>query len=440
MAIIRLALIGAVATLLVACGPPRPLAEAEILERARAVTVIVEADPGARVEVRPNPSTGAPELAAMPSAAWLAGGLVVGDGLVLTAAHLVDGAASVAIRLPDAESPLPATVIGVSACDDLALLQVDPAALEAPRLNAASDLELGASVLTVGEAPVGAWAASPILSPGVITWRSPERGDLAAGSLLLASAALPPGYASAPLLSGSGEVVGLLVQGRFAVPAQYRDYVIGLAYARAIAAELEARGSILSLGMDLVEVADRPGAPDRSAYLRLFGPEAAAGGLFVRGLAPEAAARSGLQPGDLLVQVGGRPVSAIADLCGAMRENLGGAPAPVVALRLGGAAAQRVEATLASRPPDMADGGATAVGRPAPTAAAAPAPTEGPLPTPARPAPVAALPALSPADLQAARDALAAERARHAELFFETFDSEITRRRWTPGDDAAGAR
>jgi S1-C subfamily serine protease len=211
MSLTRLVLLGAVATLLVACGAPRPLAEAQILERARAVTVTVEVDPGARVEVRPNPSTGAPELVPVPAAAQLAGGLVVGDGLVLTAAHLVDGAAAVAVRLPAAESPLPATVIGVSACDDLALLQVDPAALEAPRLAAAADLELGASVLTVGEAPVGAWAASPILSPGVITWRSPERGELAAGSLLLTSATLPPGYVSAPLLSGSGEVVGLLM-------------------------------------------------------------------------------------------------------------------------------------------------------------------------------------------------------------------------------------
>lgn len=438
MSLIRLALLGAVATLLVACGSPRPLSEAAILERARAVTVTVEVDPGARVEVRPNPSTGAPELAPVPAAAQLAGGLVVGDGLVLTAAHLVDGAAGVTVRLADAEAPpLPATIVGVSACDDLALLQVDPQALEAPRLNAQSALELGAEVFTVGAAPVGAWAASPILSPGVITWRSPARGELPAGSLLLSSAALPPGYASAPLFSGPGEVVGLLLRGRFAVPAQYRDYVVGLGYAQAIAAELEARGAILRLGMDLAEVAE----PDRSAYVRLFGPEASAGGLLVRGLAPEVAAQSGLQPGDLLIQVGGRPVAAIADLCGVLRDYSGGAPAPVAALRLGGAAAQRIEAALPGGAADPSAEEATSAARPAPTAApAASAPTEGPLPTPARPAPVAALPNLSPADLQAARDALAAERARHAELFFETFDSDLTRRRWTPGDDAAGAR
>jgi hypothetical protein len=50
------------------------------------------------------------------------------------------------------------------------------------------------------------------------------------------------------------------------------------------------------------------------------------------------------------------------------------------------------------------------------------------------------LPELAPAELQAARDALAAQRAGFRELFFDTFDNEATKARWTPIDDAAANR
>lgn len=435
MQLIRPWLFLVTATFLVACGASNPRPIPEIVERARTLTVTVEIEQDPLTEARLNPLSNQPELVSIPPAIRTTAGLVIDDGLVLTSAHAVDSATGVAIRLPEAEAALPASIVGVSVCDDLALLQVEAEALKAPDLNERSDVELGAQVLTISQAPVGGWEASPLVSTGIVTWRSPERDGLATGSLLLSNAALPARATSAPLFSAAGELVGLLVRGRFSAPAQYSDYVIGIGYAQSVAAELRERGSILRLGMDLVELADRPGATSRSVFLRLFGDDARAGGLFVRGIAPDVAAQSGLRSGDLLLQVGGRPVPTLSDLCGVMAAYAGGASAPVVALRLDGGVAQRIQATITGGAPAITEAsGEASQATPTP-----PPPTEVPLPTPAAPAPVAAV-NLGPAEQQAARDALAAERAQYQELFFETFDSEATKRRWTPVDDAARAR
>ena len=99
---------------------------------------------------------------------------------------------------------------------------------------------------------------------------------------------------------------------------------------------------------------------------------------------------------------------------------------------LGAPAALEPEAVPDEPAPDAAGAGATtgATSREAPPRLA---------PT-AAPVPVAAVGELDAGALQAAREALAAERALHQEVLFETFDSAATKTRWRPSGDAAGAR
>lgn len=427
----KAALVGAGLALLAACGG-RPSPTPALVERALEATVAIEAARSATVAVVANPQTGALELAAGPEAtADYGAGVALDDGYILTSGHLVDGAARVQVRLAGADGPpMAATVVGVSMCDDLALLQVSGDGPRPARLGSSAELQLGAPVVAMGFAPGGA-LASPTASAGIVSWLAPSPGGRAAGSLFTTSAPLLPGGTGGPLLGASGKVVGIMAEGRFAAPAGGADYVIGIDYGRSVAEELRERGSILSLGLDLVELADdQASAP----YWRYFGPEGAAGGLFVRSVAPEAVT-AGVQPGDLLIGAAGRPVSSLADLCGALGDPNLGLPADLEVLRRSGEAVERVRASLigvaAAAPPAERSA-------PRESAAEPQQPTAEPAPVLGA-APVAVLDP-SPAELQAAREALGALRAQHSELFFETFDNDATKARWRPADEAAVTR
>ena len=377
----RALMLGLALALLAGCGR-RELAPPELVERAVRGSVAVEATRGATVALAANPFTGAPELVSTPeTGASYGSGVVVEPGLILTSGHLVDGAAQVVVRLAGADGPpLLAGVVGVSMCDDLALLEV-----------------------------------------------------------------------GGPLLSTTGEVVGIVTEGRFAGPAGRGDYVIGMDYAREVAAQLREGGSLLSLGLDLVEVGGGPDAVG-GLYVRHFGPDAAAGGLFVREVGLRAAT-SGVRPGDLLVGAAGRSVRSLADLCGALGDPAVSLPAELEVLRRAGDGVERARAAFLGR--SAADDGddepraaaaqpgstATTAATRAPAATQGAAPTAPPAPTATPlPAPVAAVTEAGPAEQEAARAALAAERARHQELFFDTFDNEATKRRWRPTDDAGARR
>lgn len=447
----RALMLGLALALLAGCGR-RELAPPELVERAVRGSVAVEATRGATVALAANPFTGAPELVSTPeTGASYGSGVVVEPGLILTSGHLVDGAAQVVVRLAGADGPpLLAGVVGVSMCDDLALLEVGGPGPRPIRLGRSAGLRVGAPVVAVGFAP-GAGPAGPTVSEGLVSRLVTTPAGLPAASLLTTSASLLPGGSGGPLLSTTGEVVGIVTEGRFAGPAGRGDYVIGMDYAREVAAQLREGGSLLSLGLDLVEVGGGPDAVG-GLYVRHFGPDAAAGGLFVREVGLRAAT-SGVRPGDLLVGAAGRSVRSLADLCGALGDPAVSLPAELEVLRRAGDGVERARAAFLGR--SAADDGddepraaaaqpgstATTAATRAPAATQGAAPTAPPAPTATPlPAPVAAVTEAGPAEQEAARAALAAERARHQELFFDTFDNEATKRRWRPTDDAGARR
>lgn len=466
-----------VAALLAACGP-RELATPDLVEGALPGVVAVRAERGDTVVVRTNPQSGAVELVPAELPELRAGaGVVLDEGYILTSAHLVDGATTVTVLGAGADlTPQPAELVGVSACDDLALLRAEGAALQPARTGSSVDVRLGQEVVALGFASLAGATGSPTVTEGAVTWLAPIREGIAANSLYQVSTPLATGGSGGPVLTRDGAVVGLLTRGRYAAPAGYADYVIGIDYAREVAAQIREQGDILGLGAALVEVPAAPSTPEQTAYQRYFSLDGTNGGLFIQGLSPQAAASSGLQPGDLLVRVGDRPVPTLGDLCGAVQGSAAGVPLSAEALRRSGETVTRLQGLLAfggsaqgsaeapaapAQPAPTADpaalaptadpaAAAPAPPPPAPTAdpaalaptadPAAVAPTADPAAIAPAPAPVSALPQLAPAELQAARDAHAAQRAAFRELFFDTFDNEATKARWTPTDDAGATR
>lgn len=467
----RLLAAAIVAAPLAACGP-RELDTPDLVAGALPGVVAVRAERSGTVAVRANPQSGTIELAPADIPELLAGaGLVLDEGYILTSAHLVDGATAVTVLDTGTDViPQPAELVGVSACDDLALLKTGAPELRTARTGSSAELRLGQAVVALGFASRAGATGSPTVTEGTVTWLAPTREGVATNSLFQVSAPLAAGGSGGPVLTRDGTVVGLLTRGRYASPADYTDYVIGMDYAQAVAAQVREQGNILGLGAALVEVPAVLSTPEQDAYQRYFGLDGTSGGLFIQGLSPQAAASSGLQPGDLLVRVGDRPVPTLGDLCGAVQGGAAGVPLSAEALRRSGETVTRLQAVLAFggsaqapatpiqlvptadpaalapttdptlavlAPPPITPttDPATLLPTTDPAAVAAPIP-----PPPVAPAPVSALPDLAPAELQAARTAHAAQRAAFRELSFDTFDNEATKARWTPTDDAGAAR
>ncbi len=139
------------------------------------------------------------------------GVVIVDRGVILTNLHVVQGADRLRIVFADG-SDTGASVTGVQAANDLAVLQADtvPDDLQAATMRSTSDLLPGDQVVAVGF-PFG---IGPSVSAGVISgfgrsFRAPE-GQQDIENLIQFDAAANPGNSGGPLVTMDGEVVGIV--------------------------------------------------------------------------------------------------------------------------------------------------------------------------------------------------------------------------------------
>ncbi|PNY82704.1 S1C family serine protease [Deinococcus koreensis] len=149
-------------------------------------------------------------------------GTVIGDGLILTVAHVLH-ADEVGVTTPDGRE-LKATVAGHDPSSDLALLRAE--GLNLPALSAGSGGRIGELLLAVGRPEHGVRATLGFMERGP-TERGPGRGWMPSG------AAPFRGVSGGALLDARGGLVGILNAGVMrgdlvAVPAERAMKVAGL--------------------------------------------------------------------------------------------------------------------------------------------------------------------------------------------------------------------
>ncbi|WP_379626132.1 S1C family serine protease [Pseudonocardia sp. GCM10023141] len=172
-----------------------------------------------------------PDVAAGATESRLGSGVVINArGAVLTALHVVNGAAQIQVEFADGTKAV-ATIAGSEAANDIAVLAVDrlpqvvvPAVMAVPP-------PVGATVFAVGN-PLGLRGS---LSAGVVsaTNRSidADTGHALSG-LIQFDAAVNPGNSGGPLLNRAGQVVGIVTA--LANPAK-QDFFVGIGFAVPIA-------------------------------------------------------------------------------------------------------------------------------------------------------------------------------------------------------------
>jgi len=143
----------------------------------------------------------------------LGSGVVIDkEGHILTNAHVVDGASdggTITVTFGDGRT-VPATVVGVSETNDLAVIKVDGGENLTPAVFAKSDsLQVGQAVVAAG-APLG---LSESVTSGIVSNTArPVRSGSNNDAVYLAvqtDAAINPGNSGGPLVDLNGAVVGI---------------------------------------------------------------------------------------------------------------------------------------------------------------------------------------------------------------------------------------
>jgi S1-C subfamily serine protease len=160
----------------------------------------------------------------------LGSGVIVAADLIVTNAHVVNGADAVSVSFGD-DVQTPATVLGVDATHDLAVLSVETGEHPAIAIGSSSSLALGEQVIALGyPLGLGETATSGIVSG--LNRTIDVSGTAGAvehlEGLLQTDAAINPGNSGGPLIDASGRLVGINTAGASAASAENIGFAIAI--------------------------------------------------------------------------------------------------------------------------------------------------------------------------------------------------------------------
>jgi serine protease Do len=262
------------------------------------------------------------------------GFVVSADGLILTNNHVVEGADKVTVDLPDHRS-FNATVVGTDPNTDVAVVRIPATGLKPVVLGNSDEARVGEWVLAIGN-PLGNDLTFTVTS-GIIsaTGRGlnnlPNRTNRSIQDFIQTDAAINPGNSGGPLVNVRGEVIGInsAIASETGLNAGY-GFAIPINLARIVMEQLVSKGRVdrAALGVSIMDA-----GPNDAAYVDL--PEIR--GVLVQDFAPDSPAKkAGIQLGDIIISVDGKPVSYTAQLQQAIGFSRPGQVVQVEVARKGG--------------------------------------------------------------------------------------------------------
>jgi S1-C subfamily serine protease len=247
------------------------------------------------------------------------------DGYLLTNSHVAAGAKEFAVTLPSGLK-VSARMVGDDPETDLAVLRMSASGLDYAKFGSSSKLRIGELVVAIGN-PLGyqTTVTAGIVSALGRTLRS--RSGRLIESVIQTDAPLNPGNSGGPLVDGRGLVVG--INTAMAGWAQGICFAIGIDTAEDVATRLMRDGRVrrarlgisaqtVTLDPRLVRRLDRP-TPNAVMVSEV--------------LEGRAAARAGVQAGDLLLKFGDHVVGGVDDLHRLLTSERAGVESSLTVLR-----------------------------------------------------------------------------------------------------------
>lgn len=232
------------------------------------------------------------------------GFIIAADGVILTNAHVIEGAKRITVRLSD-KREFEADVVGKDPHIDIALLRIAcRESLPTLKLGDSDRLEVGEWVMAVGN-PFG---LNSSVSSGIVSAKGRHLGD-AYDRPIQTDVNLNPGNSGGPLINLAGEVVGV---SKAVVSQGGANLGIGFAtpinLIREVLPELRSRGRVTRAwaGMAVQEITP--------ALARTLGLEEPRGALVAGVVRDGPAERGGVRTGDVILELDGRKVADALDL------------------------------------------------------------------------------------------------------------------------------
>ncbi|MCX7992106.1 MAG: trypsin-like peptidase domain-containing protein [Fimbriimonadales bacterium] len=281
------------------------------------------------------------------------GVIISPDGYVVTNNHVVriqrQVARDIFVTLQDGRR-FRATVLGTDSQNDVALLKIDGKNLPTAQLGDSDKLQVGDWVIAVGN-PFG---LGTTVTGGIVSAlnRSLE-GAGAPSGFIQTDAAINQGNSGGALADSRGRLIGINTAIFSPVGANVGiGFAIPVNRVKQVIREIMEHGSVGQawLGISYADISD----PQIRRFLQERLPEVKfpANGMFIDGVVANSPARSaGIQPGDVVVQLNGRPLRTIDDMQNFMRRAK---PGQQITLRIWRDGQTRdITVTLGVRPDDM---------------------------------------------------------------------------------------
>lgn len=255
-------------------------------------------------------------------------------GLAITNAHVVQGTSALKATVLD-KTEVPARIVAVSPCDDLAVIQLaeKPAGIRAMKLGSSKTVHSGQKVTVLGY-PVSLQQTPDVsASKLVATSGTVSNPDVSATigssgpkypSLIQHQAPVNHGNSGGPLVNQYGQLIGIntLANTGQAGEVQGQYYSISIDHAKDLLPDLKKGKSIANLGWNLIPTT-------RPVLTQLFGAHDAGvvrfvltklihdpNGLLVLGVDPGSSAADGnFQTGDYVTEINNSKVSSVQDVC-----------------------------------------------------------------------------------------------------------------------------
>ena len=283
------------------------------------------------------------------------GFIIESNGLILTNAHVIEGATTIYVTLTD-KREFKAKLLGMDKRTDIAVVKIEARDLPRLPLGDSSRVRVGEWVLAIGS-PFG---LENTVTAGIVSAKSRDTGDYL--PFIQTDVAVNPGNSGGPLLNTAGQAIGINSQ-IFSRSGGYMgiSFAIPIDEAMRVADQLRTNGKMTRgrIGVALGEM-----TKEAAESLGLGKPR----GAYVRNVEPGGpAALGGIESGDVILSFNGREINKSTDLPRVVGETKPGSTATVQVWRKGSArdltvtVADTESTQAASKKPDAPTANANSV-------------------------------------------------------------------------------
>ena len=247
------------------------------------------------------------------------------DGLIMTNAHVIEGADEVLVTLAD-KREFKARIIGADKRSDVALVKIEVSGLTPVKVGDVGRLKVGEWVMAIGS-PFG---FENTVTAGIVSAKQRYTDDTDYLPFIQTDVAINPGNSGGPLINMRGEVVGINSQiysrsGGF----MGISFSIPMDEAVRVVEQLRSQGRV-SRGRIGVGI-----APVNKELAESLGLPKAQGALVTSVEAGAPADKAGVEPGDIILRFNGKPIEKSIDLPRIVGEIKPGTKATVSLQRRG---------------------------------------------------------------------------------------------------------